>query len=252
MKIRKQLYKSFYFVLVVTLICFTIQVKAQRVKKNETVIFTENFNSYKEGELPSGWWVEGGQAVFVQNGHLLVKADPEKKHGSGYVATVWYHRQFSGDIRIQFDAHVVSSTIDANNINFFLFYSNPSESATMYSTRNLRLDGSYNHYKNLNGYIFTYLNASGDNTGKARFRMRRCPGFELIDENFAYQNSKGKTYHITVTKIGDELAFAVDGKVYLKKRDKKYNWEKGLIGFRTYQTILWFDNLKVVSLNIHD
>jgi hypothetical protein len=117
----------------------------------------------------------------------------------------------------------------------------------MYETRNFRLDGMYIHYHNLNGYIFTFLKAP-DDKDHARFRLRRCPGFEVIDEDFAYQNHKGKTYHIAITKQGNKLTYAVDGKVYLQAVDKKYNWSKGLMGFRTYQTVVWFDNLEVVRL----
>lgn len=221
----------------------------QEDDQGKATVYTEDFNSYKDGELPRDWWVEGGQEVCVQNGHLFVKADPQKRKGPGYVATVWLRKRFSGDIRVEFDAHVLSSTLDVNNINFFLYYSDPRQGATMYGTRDQRPDGLYSYYHILNGYVFTYLKAPGHNGGKARFRMRRCPGFELIDQNFAYQNRRGKTYHITVSKSGDRLTFAVDGKVYMAKEDKKYNWKKGIIGFRTFHTTLWFDNLKVERLS---
>lgn len=221
---------------------------AQNVsQKNGKILYSENFNDYKNGTLPPGWWVEGAQSVSVENGRLLVKADPKDQNGPGHVATVWLNKEFSGNIQIDFDAHVVSSSSDVNNINFFLYFTHPGNE-TLYGTRNLRPNGSYRRYFDLNGYIFTFLR---DDPKKdvARFRLRRCPGFELMTEKFAYHNRQGETYHITITKRGKELTFAVDGKVYLHAMDNKYNWSKGYIGFRTYQTDLWFDNLQVNQLH---
>ncbi len=241
---------GFVVLFVILFVCPLKGLRAQKAvsQKGGAVLYAEDFNSYKDGELPSGWWAEGGQAVYVKEGHLVIKADPQKKKGPGYVATVWCKRQFSGNIKVQFDAQVISSTIGVNNINFFLYFSYPDSTLTMYETRNFRLDGLYSHYHNLNGYIFTYLKPPKVKTDKARFRMRRVPGFELIDENFAYQNIKGKTYHIAITKKGIRLSFYVDGKKYLQAKDNKYNWTKGLIGFRTYQSVIWIDNLKVTRL----
>jgi hypothetical protein len=211
------------------------------------ILYSENFNSDKNGVLPSGWWVEGGQSVYVENGRLLVNADPKAGNGPGHVATVWLKKEFSGNIQIDFDAHVVSSSSDVNNINFFLYFTHPGNE-TLYGTRNLRSNGSYRSYFDLNGYIFTYLK---DDPKKdvARFRLRRCPGFELMTEKFAYHNRQGETYHLTITKRGKKLTFAVDGKVYLRATDDKYNWSKGYIVFRTYQTDLWFDNVQVKRLH---
>lgn len=215
-------------------------------RRGDALLYSQNFNSYKNGTLPPGWWVEGGESVYVQNGHLLVNADPKAKNGPGHVATVWLRKEFSGNIQVDFDAHVVSSSTDVNNINFFLYFTHPGNEA-LYDTRKQRTDGSYRSYFNLNGYIFTYLK---DDPTKdvARFRLHRCPGFELIAQKFAFHNRQGETYHITITKRGKDLAFAVDGKVYLRATDDKYNWTKGYIGFRTYQTDLWFDNLQVKRL----
>jgi hypothetical protein len=220
----------------------------QSAPVNGKLLYSENFNSDKNGTLPPGWWTEGGQAVYVENGHLRVNADPALLKGPGYVATVWLKKEFSGDIQIQFDAHVISSTIDTNNINFFLYFTDPDKGKTLYGTRNLRLDGLYGRYFGLNGYIFTFLRPPGAKTDTARFRLHRCPGFELIAEKFASHSRVGETYHITITKRGKELTFAVDGKVYLRATDDKYNWSKGYIGFRTFQTDLWFDNLQIRQL----
>lgn len=219
----------------------------------EEVLYTENFDSYADGERPSDWWMEGGEDLFVQDGKLHIKSDPDEERSSGYVATVWNQKGFSGDVTVEFDAHVTASSQDVNNINFFLLYSHPSEDSTLYETRGTRADGGYGHYHTLNGYIFTNVKSDKSaSENNARFRMRRCPGFELIDENYAYESQQGKTYHITITKRGDRLSYAVDGTAYLEATDDKYNWTEGLMGLRTFHTDLWVDNFRVTQLATKD
>lgn len=251
---KKRSILAFAMLCMIVPICSQPRVQAQtfprknRIQDHGRVLYSENFNNYKDGTLPPDWWVEGGQSVYVENGHLRVNADPKLTKGPGYVATVWLKQQFSGNIQIQFDAHVISSTIDTNNINFFLYFSDPDTEKTLYGTRNLRLDGLYDRYFDLNGYIFTFLKPPGARSDLARFRLRRCPGFELVAQRFAGHSRPGKTYRIAIAKRGEELTFTVDGTVYLRAFDHKYKWTKGLIGFRTFQTDLWFDNLQVRRL----
>src|SRR5215467_1632664 len=64
------------------------------------------------------WWVEGGERVWVEDGRLHVKADNPKLPGGG-VATVWCRVPHPANFQLDVDAHVISSSIDANNINLF-------------------------------------------------------------------------------------------------------------------------------------
>jgi hypothetical protein len=218
------------------------------------VLMFEDFSGCEDGSTsPEDWWVEGGEKVWIEEGHIRVKANPAGKGQPGNVATVWHKQVFPGDIQVDFDAHVIDSTIDANNINFFLLYTDPG-GQPLYETRASRESSAYNLYHVLNGYIFTFLNdfhgeadPYDDGSTKGRMRMRRCPGFELMTETYAYHCRKGVTYHVTITKRGGDIAFAVDGKVYLEEHDAD-PWTEGLIGLRTFQTDLWWDNIKVTEL----
>jgi hypothetical protein len=212
----------------------------------ERIVLNEDFSAGM-----ANWWAEGAEKVWVQDGRLHVKADPPKGQ-PGNVCTVWCRKEFGGNLRVEFDCQVIESLGDANNVNFFLCYSDPS-GKPLYETRETRADAAYKKYHDLNGYIFTFLNdAKGeggrypDGSAKARFRMRRCPGFKLIAETFDYHCRRGVTYHVVITKKAGDLTFAVDGKVYMKARDEN-PLAKGLIGLRTYQTYLWWDNIKVVE-----
>ena len=219
---------------------------------DEHVLFFEDFEGYEDGSsLPADWWVEGGEKTWIEAGRLRVKANPD--HQPGHVCTVWHRKPFFGNVRVEFDACVVHSTINANNINFFLLYSDPS-GESLYESRASRADGGYQLYHNLNGYIFTFLNDRDggggryeDGATKARFRIRRCPGFRIMTETYGYHCRKGITYHMTIARRGSCLTFAVDGTVYLEGRDDS-PWTEGLIGLRTFQTDLWWDNIKVTEL----
>jgi hypothetical protein len=212
------------------------------------VLFAEDFERHADGVLPEGWWVEGGEAVYVEDGAMVIRCDPEVERGPGHVCTVWNETIFAGDVRVDFDARVLASSIDANNINFFLHYSHPAPGTGLRGSANHRLDGMYTHYHDLNGYIFTFLHAGRPGSDAARFRLRRTPGFELIAESYGHHSRVGTTYHVTITKRGRTLTLAVDGEELLRADDELYDWRSGLIGVRTFHTDLRIDNLRVIRL----
>jgi len=212
--------------------------------KMDELLFEENFSDGLDN-----WWVEGGERVWIEDGKLHVKADPAVGK-DGYVCTVWCRKTFPADLKVEFDAHVISSTIDANNINFFLSYSDPS-GVPLYDTRESRASAAYKLYHGLNGYIFTFLNdfkrkggAYPDGSPKARIRIRRCPGFRLLSEKYDYRCRQGETYHVTIIKRGGRLSIDIDGKVSLTATDDA-PLSGGLIGLRTFRTYLWWDNIRV-------
>jgi len=208
------------------------------------MLLSVDFDAYPNGSAPpDDWWVEGGERVWVDDGHLRVKADPPGARDPGYVCTVWHKTPVDGELHVAFDAHVIDSSCDANNINFFLLYADPA-GTPLHETRGDRADGAYGHYHGLNGMIVTFLNDTDSGSGKARFRMRRCPGFRLVDENYDYHCRTGVTYHVELTRLGGEVACAVDGTTYLRWTDPD-PLARGLIGFRTYRTDLWWDHLRV-------
>ena len=206
------------------------------------MIGSENFDGIKDGEIPKDWWIEGGQKVGVENGHLRIIADPFI--GSGKWCTVWTDIVVSGNAQISYDAHVLSSRNNGNNINFFLYYSDPS-GKDLHATRAKRKDANYSLYHDMDGYIITFLNKEEH----ARIRIRRCPGFKLLKEDYGYHCNQGKTYHLKITKQGGLVTLDIDNGNYSLIAEDQKPLVRGRIGFRTYKTDYWVDNLKVVSIS---
>lgn len=187
------------------------------------------------------WWSEGGERIWVEDGRLQVWADKPGQPGGG-VATVWCREPLPADFELEVDAHVVASSIEANNINLFLCYSDPS-GRPLEETREARKTADYNLYHGLNGYIVTFLNEKG----QARIRLRRNPGFTLMTEQRVGECRAGVTYRLKVRKQGGELVFSVDGRELGRFTDPG-PWNDGLFGLRTFRTNLWWDNVRVRSL----
>ena len=226
----------------------TVSCRQLSKAQAEKVLFQESFDSYADSStLPAGWWREGSKAVRIEKGRLRADANLDNSGEDYGTSTIWLDRTFGGCLRVEFDACVLASDGDKNNINFFLLFSDPA-GRSLQQTRDERADGQYGKYHKLNGYVITFL-ANGE-PDRARFRMRDDPAFNLLQEEFTYECKQNKTYHIAIEKRGNRITYAVDGVVYLDKVDDAANGEhkSGIIGFRTWHTDLWWDNLKVTRL----
>ncbi len=193
------------------------------------------------------WWAEGGERIAVEEGRLRMMADNPNIKGGG-VATAWWKVPHPADFELTLDAHVLSSSIGANNINLFFCYVDPN-GKPLIDTRESRRSADYNLYHGLNGYIVTFLNDTAgeggrnpDGSTKARVRIRRNPGFQLLKETFARQCRPGATYRLALSKHGGQIRFAVDGETLLEVVDPM-PWQGGLLALRTYRTDLWWDNI---------
>ena len=230
------------------------------MEDRERIVIDESFDEVRVDEAGGlihsahDWWVEGAERVWVEDGRLHVKADPEEEGDPGNVATVWSRTPISGDVRIEMKAHVIDSTVGANNINIFFFYSDP-DGEPLFDTREQRADAAYSYYHDLNGYIVTFLSDRREEMGvteaghpHARFRLRRCPGFNLVDEDYHPMGVlPGRTYDLTIIRRNGTITFQVDGETFLEWKDED-PLQEGLLGLRTFRTHLWWDDIRVYQL----
>jgi hypothetical protein len=209
----------------------------------------ENFDAQPEtvwGALPAGWWLEGeasGARARVADGRLLVDAIADNVPGS----TVWLDYELPGDVEVSFDVRVVEAKGAANNMNL-LFQFRDLAGRNLRETSAERADGRYSHYHSarLSGTILTYL-ANG-NPDEARARVRQVPPFDpTLHEFNGYHAKAGHTYHFQIIRRGAQLTWRIDGHTVaaIAVPPDATREPSGFLGFRTWQTLLWWDNLVV-------
>jgi len=212
-------------------------------------LYSDNFDSF------DNYWVEGGEAAWVEDHRLYQKANPEGPDEGTVpegVSTIWCRTPFPADVEIRVKACVVASVFGANNINLFLSYA-ARKGTTLEESCDERANGDYAHYHVLDGYIFTFLRDwkyTGETGGTdlpARYRMRRCPGFNLLTEKHEGLCEQGKVYDLKIRKQGGELSISVDGQLILEATDPN-PLGGGYFGFRTFRTELWWSDLEVWAL----
>ena len=257
MKILKFRNKSLSRLLIAIILIFSIfflfifSDKDQKKVQHESIkppgnpsdtIFTESFN-FPDGSLPTCWWSEGNIGE-IKDGRLHVISDTN----SIRVSTIWLDKEIEGNFSIEYDAVVISSSNKSNNINCFVLYSNSADKS-LRETKNERMDGQYKKYHSQNGYIFTFL-AAGDEE-KARFRFRINPGFHLVEEKYGYNCRIGQVYHIKIIKYNNQFQYWVDDykMMDIKIGSEQPLYQKGLFGFRTYNSTIAWDNLLILKLS---
>ncbi|PCJ55505.1 MAG: hypothetical protein COA79_20610 [Planctomycetota bacterium] len=212
------------------------------------LLFEENF----ENDLDQ-WWVEGQMDVFTNDHKIYVDIDKPGQN-KGASGTVWLKQKHPENFIITYNALVEQSGIGANNINLFLCYNHPNDKP-MIESRDERESGAYNLYHELNGYIITYLNDydadSGkypDGSTKARIRMRKNPGFNLVNEDYTYHCKQNNLYQFEIIKFKNKLILRVDGEERLSWEDLDGPYGEGLIGLRTFQSKLYWEKFKLFKI----
>lgn len=211
------------------------------------ILWQEDFSARPEtawGELPEGWWLEGGAGgarARVHQGRLWVDAGRREVPG----ATVWLDRTFSGEIEVEFDVRVVASVGEVNNMNFFFLFDDSSGVGLRVSSDE-RTAGRYPAYHSgrLRGTILTFL-TDPENRSAARVRLRQVPPFDpVLAEYTGYHAKAGRTYRLHLVRAGGRLTVRIDGRTLIDVADPRPD-SAGLIGFRTWRTEVWWDNLVV-------
>lgn len=212
------------------------------------LVFEENFSKDLED-----WWVEGDLKVWVNDNKIFVESDKPGQN-SGASGTVWCKKKNPKNFMVTYKACVLQSSLGANNINLFFCYNHPSDN-DLFETKEERATGAYALYHDLNGYIITYLNDYSADAGcyedgstKARIRMRRCPGFQLVNEDYTYHCHQNRVYDFKLIKHNNKISFFVDGEVRLEWNDTNEPWGEGSIGLRTFQSNLYWEDIKIFEI----
>ncbi len=183
------------------------------------------------GEDLAGWPDEGAGSVRLEEGTLVVDS-PDGGH------TVFFGEELPADILVRFVCRVVPSGGN-NNINLISHCrpEHPGEFPVV-------ADGAYKGYHALPGYIVTFVN-DGESSG--RTRLRRNPGFELIQEARETASEAGRDYDIVFVARSGRLMYHIDG-------ERIHDWTDpdphggGFFALRTWKTVLEYSEIEIVAL----
>ena len=104
----------------------------------------------------------------------------------------------------------------------------------------------------MNNYLFTALNSdktNPDGSTQFRYRMRRNPGFELMNEAYGYRCEAMRWYSFKYLLMNGTVSMTIDD-----QPDQTIRWRdsnplrEGYMGFRTYMSHLAIRRLNVYRL----
>lgn len=173
------------------------------------------------------WRFDGRGRVWVEDGRLQMDA-------TGVESTAWFTEDMEGDLLIAYEAHILDP-VDAKNINLFFLATAPDGGDIL----KLYFTGSYPEYHKVPNYIWT---VTGSHT-----RLRRDPGFELLSEDRKTLPEPYKTYQLGLTIQDGLIRCYIDHRLIHSHKDANPH-KRGKLGFRTFHTRLWWDNLRVYRI----
>ena len=83
---------------------------------------------------------------------------------------------------------------------------------------------------------------------QARLRVRQVPPFDPVQYEYqGYHAQANRTYHIRVARQQAQLSVQIDDQPPHQIDLAAAGAEQGYLGFRTWRTRLWWDNLTVTA-----
>lgn len=201
-------------------------------------------------------WSEGSQNLFVDKKQLHIQCELGEErnivnHQQQHVASVFFNRKFSGNLLISFQA-CSDNQNSKRNFNFFI-HTKDNTNENLKITRDNR-SGDYREYHQMQNYLITCLPSeqkNNDGTDKFRIRMRKNPGFELMNEIHEYACENFRWYQFSYLIRHKEVAISIDQKPELTfNLSDTTPLTEGYMGFRTFCSWLTYKDFKVYRVNI--
>ena len=185
------------------------------------------------------WWEEGLGHFRWEDGHLIVDA-----REGGYSA--FFKRPLPADLLVQFTVRTLPPN-QQNNINL-ISHCRP-QSPGQWPIVEL---GRYPGYRVMPNYIVTFVGAYeredwGRELTAGRTRLRRDPGFDLIQETHR-ENVFGRPYEITFTALDGRIRYSIDGELIHDWQDPDPIPGPGYFALRTYCTVLDYSRILFARL----
>jgi hypothetical protein len=190
---------------------------------------------------PEDWFQEGPAEIEVRDGGFFIDA-----MAGGYSA--FYKKPFPADLLAQYTCRVIPSEDSWHNINI-ISHCQPERPGRW----PIVPGGNYGGYRAIPNYIVTFLKsndeervASGGCTG--RQRLRRNPGFQLLDEKLIHPSEPEVDYRITFAARRGRLRYWIGDRQIFDWQDPQPIAGEGFFALRTWQTISVYSDILVLGL----
>ena len=113
--------------------------------------------------------------------------------------------------------------------------------------------GKYKGYRELDNYIVTFLRSNDEERAESdgctgRQRLRRNPGFQLVEEKLVHPSELEVDYEITFAAQDGRLRYYIDGRKIFDWTDPEPITGDGYFALRTWKTNSLYSDLLIVGL----
>jgi len=149
-------------------------------------------------------------------------------------ATAWIRQEFPADLVIEYQASLREPK-GGNNLNLFFCGKGDNGGPLEPSNRT----GAYGDYKVIPNYLMTFVSVYT--------RLRKDPGFHLLNENKNVCAEIGQDYRIKVIKRGGRIQCLINDELVHDHVDEDPHGE-GWVGLRTWHTNVTYDALRIYRI----
>lgn len=189
-------------------------IRSRIYPENMEVLYDRPFSAESIAE---DFEIKGGKWYVDDEGWLV------GENRENFAAMIMSKAEYFGDVLIEFDAEtVLPATRDIN----------------------VTWHGTWDEEKDRRGTAYV-VGIEGWWQGMVGFE--RSPDLDFMVQTKLLDFEPGKTYHVTAGNVGNDIFFAIDGKLALEITDPNPIDidHLGLIGFEAYCTRVRYKNLKV-------
>jgi len=191
---------------------------------------------------PEDWFQEGPAKIEVRDGGFYIDAT-----AGGYSA--FHVKAFPAKMLAQYTCRVLPSENSWHNVNI-ISHCQPKQQGTWPIVEN----GEYKGYRELDNYIVTFLKANDEERAQSggctgRQRLRRNPGFRLVDEKLIHPSEPEVDYRITFAAQDGRLRYWIGDQLIFDWTDPEPITGEGYFALRTWQTVSVYKDICVLALD---
>ncbi len=190
---------------------------------------------------PEDWFQEGPAKIEPRDGGFYIDAT-----AGGYSA--FWKKPLPANMLARYTCRVIPSEDSWHNVNI-ISHCKPRRPGTWPIVEG----GRYSGYRELENYIVAFLKAndeeraaSGGCTG--RQRLRRNPGFQLVDEKLVHPSEPGVDYRVTFAVRDGRVRYWIGEQLVFDWRDPEPITGEGFFALRTWQTVSLYSDLLLLAL----